>query len=180
MSFREFLDRLWQTLLEAWNESLQPPTNSAPTIGPKHRQPVAVVGPTIATVGGHYDHQNSTADPLVIGPSDPIIVEPPQRPAWDERGWKRRMLNGTTAYDGKYRVGKSDGRQLSFPGHIRVTDRVPVAYIADPPPDIKRHAKGPCFQLAQPPWFRVHWHRPPRNVDDALLYVERILDEAVR
>jgi hypothetical protein len=54
-----------------------------------------------------------------------------------------------------------------------------TAYIADPPPEIRRHPHGACFQLYRDPWFQLHWSRPARNPDDAILYMERVLDESI-
>jgi hypothetical protein len=33
--------------------------------------------------------------------------------------------------------------------------------------------------LLQAPWFQLNWHRGANNVDDAILYLEKVLDEAV-
>ena len=55
------------------------------------------------------------------------------------------------------------------------------AYVHDPPTGLKAHPKGPCFQLLEPGglWFKVHWHRPPKNGEVARAYVEQILAEVV-
>ncbi len=69
--------------------------------------------------------------------------------------------------------------QLRFEGRILEAAHRVTPYIANPPVEIKRHPKGPCFRVSQAPWFQIHWRRAAANVDDALLYVERILDEAI-
>jgi len=118
---------------------------------------------------------------MVIGPSAPaVIVEPPPRAAWEDRGWEVRDEAGQACYSGSYRVAdRRCGRRRRFAGTIIVRNQDVLAYIADPPAELRAHPKGPCFQLFRPPWFRVHWEHPARNVDDALLYVEQVLDEAV-
>jgi len=117
---------------------------------------------------------------LVVRPAEPLVVEPPPRGAWDERGWARRSNNGRTTYEGYYQVLDRRGQQSRrFPGRVVVGRRSTTPYIADPPHQIKRHPKGPCFTVTKAPWFRIEWRRPATNVDDAILYVEKILDEAL-
>ena len=116
----------------------------------------------------------------VVGPCPTRTVAPPPRFAWDEKHWRRIIEGRTVQHVGAYRVRHRrqniwrffDGRVVEDAGTI-------TAYVADPPIEIKRHAKGPCFQLVRAPWFRVHWHRAPHTVDEALLYVERLLDECL-
>ena len=143
------------------------------TVGPS--APAVIVGPSDSAPS---DEPTCPRRSIVIIPSVPTWIAPPKRPAWDEQGW-REVVNGTqTFYEGHYRVRQRNGRLAEFPGRILVGDNI-TTYIAHPPPAIKRHPKGPCFQLTTPPWFRVHWHRAPSNVDDALLYVETVLDEVL-
>ncbi|MGC8873545.1 MAG: hypothetical protein ACP5SI_03735 [Chloroflexia bacterium] len=109
-----------------------------------------------------------------------LVVAPPPRPFWDERGWQRWRENGCTLYAGEYRARERQSRQMRrFPGYIRVRGCEVDTYIASPPSTVRYHPKGPCFQYVAGPWFRVHWHRPPRNADEAILYVEQVLDEAI-
>jgi hypothetical protein len=118
--------------------------------------------------------------PVVIAPATPTTIAPPPRFAWDEKRWRQIRDGNAVQYLGPYKVWDRkrqswrsfDGRIIEEPGGIK-------AYVADPPGEIKSHAKGPCFQLTAAPWFRVHWHRAPENVDGALLYVERLLDECL-
>lgn len=140
--------------------------------------PAIVVGPTTIPRGDR-EAINST-DCTLIGPEVPIFVEPPARPAWDERGWKQSLESRQVVYDGQYQVRLRGGQLRRFQGRILVNGNSVTAYIADPPPEVRRHPKGPCFQLSKAPWFRIHWWRAARNVDDALLYVERVLDEAFK
>lgn len=108
------------------------------------------------------------------------VVAPPSRAAWDEHGWQALQSEDGTVYRGDYAVAARDGAIRRFPGRIVQRRGAVTAYIADPPAAIKHHPKGPCFQLTQPPWFKVHWQRPATNVDDALLYVQKLLHEVLK
>ncbi len=139
----------------------------SPVIGPAVRR-VLVVGPARA------------AAPTKTLPGPAPVVQAPPRGAWDERGWQHWRERGGTVYAGYYRLlDRRLVQQRRFPGRVIIAGKQVQAYIADPPPEIGRHPKGPCFQLTSGRWFRVHWHRPAENVDEAILYIERILDEAI-
>lgn len=115
------------------------------------------------------------------GRSHPVAtIAPPPRFAWDEKGWQRALDGQRIRYIGLFRVFDRH-RQVwrSFQGCIVQTDDQIIGFCADPPPEIKAHPKGPCFMLSQAPWFRIHWRRAPKTVDEVLLYVERLLDECL-
>lgn len=172
------------------------------------RQPIVVgpavpivVGPTPAVVIG--PHRTASADmvPSVrpgpalrgpfrsgpeagaivqVGPRTPQRIAPPARSFWDERGWTCRPQNGSMVYEGHYRVlDRRLGQPQHFAGRVVVRHGSIVPYIADPPAAIRHHPKGPCFSRAEAPWFHLHWRRPAQNVDDTILYMEKILDEAL-
>ena len=104
-------------------------------------------------------------------------IRPPERGAWDERGWTRRRDGNNEVYEGQYQVG--DRR---FRGRIEVGRRNRIqAYIHEPPREIRRHRHHACFQQhgMGTGWYILHWQRSPRNVDEALLYFEQILDESI-
>ncbi|NNE99524.1 MAG: hypothetical protein HKN25_10945 [Pyrinomonadaceae bacterium] len=137
----------------------------------------------------------STTEPVRIKPADatvvtaapvhstrvaaakPVGVKPPRRGAWDERGWTKHSNGRNEVHEGFFVAGGS-----RFQGRIETArrSRKIAVYVRNPPPEIKRHRKGPCFQLVKDGWFHLHWSRPARNVDDAILYMERILDESLR
>jgi hypothetical protein len=168
-----------------------PPVNIAPTaseplvIGPTPTPPL-VVAP-------------AATEPLVIAPApgrrplvvaartpDPAVVAPPPRAAWDERGWTMRQQDGARVYEGEYRIrDRRAGREQRFAGRMREARNGVTVYIADPPPEIRSHPKSSCFHLLAPPatgqptWFVLHWHRPAKDPDSALLYLEKVLDEAI-
>ena len=146
------------------------------TVGPG--LPPVVVTPAPVVVVAPLGAALPKVLPAVVGPADIMSVAPLPRAAWDERGWTPTERSTATFYEGNYIV-KRHGTPCRFRGRIVVQGTSVMAYIADPPSAIRRHPKGPCFQLSNPPWFRVHWHRPATNVDDALLYVEQVLDEAL-
>ncbi len=113
-----------------------------------------------------------------VAPSRPTTVRPPNRGAWDERGWSRSADHRREVYEGTYQVGTR-----RFRGRVEqdVRGRQIVAYIHNPPAEIKRHRHGACFQQngIGTGWFRLHWRRSPRNVDEAILYMEQVLDESL-
>lgn len=114
----------------------------------------------------------------LIGPAVATRVEPPKRGAWAERGWTVRDEGRSVIYEGDYQIGPR-----RFPGRIQVEGRTRriTAFIHNPPREIKRHRKGSCFQQygIGTGWFVLHWRRPASNVDDAILYMERVLDESL-
>jgi len=109
-----------------------------------------------------------------------LTIAPPPRAFWDERGWHCVRQDGCLLYTGEYRIRDRRTRQVQrFPGCVRVRGPQVETYIASPPAAVRHHPKGPCFQYLDGSWFRLHWHHAPRSADEAILYVERILDEAV-
>lgn len=113
---------------------------------------------------------------LFVSPSRTVAIEPPPRGAWEERGWTRQNDNGRETYEGDYSV-----KNRRFHGRIETRNRGRniAAYIYNPPREIRRHAHGACFQQIGNGWFLLHWARPARTVDDAILYMERVLDESL-
>jgi len=156
------------------------PDNSVITITPA---PVVQIKPTIAPSQSVVIRPQeivtviASTDPVaVVSPSQAVRVEPPQRGAWDERGWIRQTDNRREIYEGFYTVGNR-----RFQGRIEARTRGHnvSAYIYEPPPEIKNHPHGACFQQVRDGWFILHWARAARNVDDAILYMERVLDESL-
>jgi hypothetical protein len=125
--------------------------------------PAAIIQPKMAAV-------------FRVQPAKAVTVSPPERGAWDERGWTRATRGGRDIYEGYYLVGTR-----RFRGRIEShNDRQKIAaYIYNPPREVKRHRHGACFQLVKDGWFYLHWSRPARSVDDAILYMERVLDESL-
>ncbi len=145
-----------------------------PTVGPAQSEPI-IIGQAESIVIGPAREQI-----LVIRPAETMVVGPPPRGAWDERGWQRRIEKGHQTYEGEYQVKNVHTGQIErFRGRVIAEPKMAIAYIADPPPSIKRHPKGPCFMLLSAPWFRLNWAHPAKNVDDAILYVEKVLSEAI-
>lgn len=116
----------------------------------------------------------------VIGPRPGQTVQAPARFVWDEKRWRRSLEDGYAQITGRYRAFDRQRRAWrEFEGYLTQRGRHITAYIADPPVEIKRHRHGPCFQLVHGSWFQIHWQRRPKNLDEALLHVEQILDEAI-
>lgn len=146
------------------------PTREVITIQPSNQE-MRVIKPTSVVV-----IQPQAVEVITIQPSSAITVKPPERGAWDERGWTRTINGDRETYEGYYTVGTR-----RFRGRIETRNRGRniAAYIYNPPPEIKRHRHSACFQLTRNDWFYLHWARPARNVDDAILYMERVLDESI-
>lgn len=117
-----------------------------------------------------------TVAAVKITQSKTAHVKPPQRGAWDERGWTKTTSGNKETYEGFYRA-----QERKYQGRIEISSwakRIRM-YIYDPPPQIKKHEHGACFLLVKNGWFVLHWSKAARNVDDAILYMEKILDESL-
>lgn len=134
--------------------------------------PVTVIRPTYTT-----PVRVTPVRAAAIAPTRAATVQPPRRGAWDERGWTRRRDGNNELYEGHYQVGAQ-----RFRGRIEVGRRGRIqAFIHNPPRDIRRHRHHACFQQVGigTGWYVLHWQRSPRNVDEALLYFEQVLDESI-
>ena len=117
---------------------------------------------------------------IVIGPVQPAQITPPNRPYWDERGWKIIIGTQETRYTGSYRVlNKASGQTDVFSGMVIFKRSRANPYILRPPDQIRRHPKWPCFRRITDGWFRIEWFRAARHPDEAILYVESILSEVI-
>lgn len=115
--------------------------------------------------------------PVSVEPARSETVRPPDRGAWDERGWTRRRDGNNEIYEGEYQVG---GRR--FRGRIEIGRRGRIqAFIHNPPRAIRRHPHHACFQQVGvgTGWYLLHWSNSPRNADEAILYFEQVLDESI-
>lgn len=137
------------------------------------RGPAVVVEPSRPTV-------IHPSEPVIVRPASTVVVDAPQRAVWDERGWTRKDDGNSVVYEGWFQVAeRATGQRQKFEGRIVDRGRRITAYIADPPPQLRQHPKAPCFTRTTGPWFQLHWYRAARNVDDSLLYIERVLDESI-
>jgi len=147
------------------------PTSEIIAIRPIQRQTIVIKPASVVVV------QPKAVEIITVQPSITVTVTPPERGAWDERGWIKHSNGRHEIYEGYYAVGTQRFRgRIEVRGH---RGRNVTAYIDNPPPEIKYHPHGACFQLVRDDWFILHWARPARNVDDAILYMERVLDESL-
>jgi len=117
--------------------------------------------------------------PVMIGPTAPATIAPPARQVWDEKRWTRRDEPGREIYTGEYTVFDRQRRAWRrFNGRVIHDNRRIATYIEDPPAEVRHHPHGACLQLVEGRWFYLHWSQAPKNVDDAVLYMERMLDES--
>lgn len=146
------------------------PRREVITIRPVQRETVVIKPVSVVVI------QPKAVETVTIRPSQAVSVTPPERGAWDERGWTRSISGRNEIYEGYFVVG---ARRCRGRIEARNRGRDIRAYIHNPPPEIKRHRHSACFQLTRNDWFYLHWARPARNVDDAILYMERVLDESI-
>ncbi|MBI4287612.1 MAG: hypothetical protein HY671_04175 [Chloroflexi bacterium] len=120
-----------------------------------------------------------TIGPSIIQPTH-MQIEPASLPIWQEKGWDRVQLDGGWLYRGRYYIhDRAQQKWRWWPGLIRVHNRTVESLIENPPPEVRLHPKGPCFMLFRDDWFRVNWCKHPRNAEEAILYIERVLSESV-
>lgn len=170
---------------------------------PARPNPVGAISPTPAGVSATGEGRNSSrgrSDLMTIGPSaDKAVVVGPRavkeitigpgvlvttdsnRPMWEEKGWQQTIEQGSAAYAGHYAVlDELHKNWRRFQGVVVMEAGIAQPYIEDPPPEIRHHPKGPCFMLCagSTSWFKLHWNTPAQHVDEAILYVERVLYES--
>lgn len=91
-------------------------------------------------------------------------------PYWRQRGWQKT----SGGYKGYYRTPYS-----SYEGEIRqpYLGRYQL-FITNPPKKLKKHRKWICFTHKGGGRYQIHLHTQPRDVDSAILLVERMIREA--
>jgi len=102
---------------------------------------------------------------------DLVIEVPSDLPLWQDREWIRRGNN----YEGHFVA-----RGVRYAGRI-VFDgrRVVETNIYNYPEEVKYHPHSNCFHSThQVGWFRLHWAREPKSVDDTILHMEQLLEES--
>ena len=171
--------------MDLWQKIFGPRNGHQEQATPDEAHAPLVIGPTnpnqlIIGPAGHPALLVNPGQVVQIGPPTEILVQPPHRGLWDERGWTWEKQNGQRFFQGYYQAYHSrTGERRTWPGRIFVRGREISLYIAGPPQNLNRHPKWPCFHQEEGRWFRLNWHRAARNVDDAILYMERILDEVI-
>lgn len=168
---------LMATLIRPLTPTVIRPSGAVIAIRPRE---IIEVRPAVYTVIRPATPVTIAVRPAVVTTVQPVAVEtitPPDRGAWEERGWSRRRDRNNDVYEGLYVVGTR-----RFRGRIEVgRGRRISAYVLNPPREIRRHRHHACFQQfgIGTGWYILHWQRSPRNVDEALLYFEQILDESI-
>lgn len=99
------------------------------------------------------------------------VVKCVPRAFWEKLGWAR---TGHT-YQGYYRT-----RFGSFRGYIARQGKMFGVYIFDPPQEVKLHPKWACFVYAGDKWFYVNQSRLAKDVDGAIIGVQRIIEESFK
>lgn len=90
-------------------------------------------------------------------------------PYWQERGW--------VACDG-YLVGSYEVGNARYEGQVNA--RIGRYLIRNPPPALRAHPHWACFRPLGLGWYWVHFNTVPGDIGSGIMYVERLLHEAVR
>ncbi|MBI4306474.1 MAG: hypothetical protein HY678_09180 [Chloroflexi bacterium] len=99
---------------------------------------------------------------------------------WVERGWKRQQINGRTVYRGPYMVkDPGTGKYLAFRGEIVEGEGRLAVTVSGLPAETRNHPKRVCFSPLGNDVYIVGWMSPPRNVDEAIFYVEKVIAESL-
>ncbi len=110
--------------------------------------------------------------------------QPPVLVSESVPGWQVEERDNCRVYSGPFCLFNPSGRLVaSIFGQVVEWPRLPAeVYVYDPPPAVRQHRHGPCFQLLSPgaAWFKVHWERPPRDFDSARAFMEELVSESLR
>lgn len=108
----------------------------------------------------------------------PIICGPKTAPPWQVYSHvSHREYHGSFTL-----IGQRGETLVEIPGRVVEWPRLPVdVYIFNPPPSLRQHRHGHCFQLIAPAsrWFKLHWEKPAKTFDQARAYVELLMSEAM-
>lgn len=131
-----------------------------------------------------------TRDTIVASHREPVVVVSKQREAvaarpitslWERNGWTRQDGRRGTVYTGEFRAtrARSGARQL-FAGRIEQLGGHCQAYVRHPPPSLlAEHPKRLCFHALDQGWFHMNWWHGTSCVDETIVYVEKVLAEAL-
>lgn len=98
-----------------------------------------------------------------------------------ESDWELEDDGKSRTYTGFFKVKRTTFRIDKLRGKIVEWRGLPTdVFIEDPPPEIRLHPHGSCFQLWEPgtDWFKLHFVKPAGDFVTARLYVEGLLREA--
>lgn len=96
-------------------------------------------------------------------------------PAIERRGeWRVAAGPLGDCYDGRFRVSEWR-RPNAFKGHLRACGQQIQVYVLRPPRG-GAYEHESCFQLLGDGWFALHFVRPARSFDAAVVFVEDFLE----
>ncbi len=102
-----------------------------------------------------------------------IEVKPSRLPYWEEKGWTRSKRVGTTVYEGYFYSPRHKVK-----GRIEEGFFTCKIWMRNPPRHtLQRHPTWGCFRPRSDDWWEIH-HHGCRNASNAILQVERTLNEA--
>src|SRR5262245_49301178 len=92
-----------------------------------------------------------------------------------QRGWQQAW---TGAWSGPYATQRG-----TWPGRIERAGDTFRVFVRNPPPEMRRHPKWPCFNRHDDSgWYRIHLHTSPvdRDANAVIRYVEQIITESFK
>ena len=106
----------------------------------------------------------------------PVQVQRSKKPYHVEQGWQRSGggLLSNLKLKGYYRT-----RYGSFRGEIKLGSS-PSFYIFKPPDELRDHSHWVCFSPRGGGRYSIHFVVRPRDVDSAIMQIERMIHEAFR
>ncbi len=118
--------------------------------------------------------------PIAVRPKPRAIVDAkPINSLWERAGWTKQRGPRGDIYTGTYRVRNTrTGRGGTFDGRVEVAGMC-QAYIRNPPAELRKHPKAPCFLPVASGWWHMNWWSGTADVDETIAYVEKVLDEAI-
>ncbi len=91
-----------------------------------------------------------------------------------------RVERNVEIYRGRYYVRNIKHDQYQhWNGIIEKKGSKFQVFVLNPPAEISSHPKSPCFAPMGSGKFKVRWVVSPRDVDDGIYYVERVLSEVI-
>jgi hypothetical protein len=105
-----------------------------------------------------------------------IVVQPsPNLP-----DWRAYPKGKTTIHTGFFPLYEANGTLITgIAGRIVEWPGLgSEVFIFNPPVKIRKLSKGPCLQLIHPngSWFKVHWNQPPHNFEEAIAYMDGLIN----
>ncbi len=128
-------------------------------------RPISIPGQILSHVVICEPTSTIPAAPILVEPEKPIAIARKPTSLWEDKGWQR---TGDT-YTGFF----SNNRRRWY-GEIKWgRNGLRDCFIFNPPQELSRHEHWCCFSHKGNGKYAVHFSTPPRNVDAAIMNVEK-------